>query len=177
MPLETQIIFVMKKYIILLVAFLVSFCAYANNEGAKRGYHWNVATNFLFGNDGEYHGVNVFGGGISTTHGYQFNPRIFVGGGMALHLHAMSNIETSLFVPLYADFRFTFVDKKVTPYLEAKAGYAVGRSDGSYLSPGFGVRIGLPKDKALNLTVSYTNQGFDFGEFNHTCNIGIGLEF
>lgn len=174
----------MKRNLFIMLFLLASICMYAEGDGANRGYRGNVTANFLFGNDGVYSKLNDLGGGVLTTHGYQFNPHIFVGGGVGVQVHAMSNFETAVCVPAFAAFRANFKDSKVSPYFEAKVGYSTGQIDGPFLSPGFGLRIGLVKNLALNLSLTYTAQGYvyedykrDHTAFDHTCNFGIGIEF
>ena len=66
---------------------------------------------------------------LSTTHGYQFNNYFFVGGGVALNYYTDADLVAA---PIYANFRANFINKKVTPFADVKAGYAVGDIEGAY---------------------------------------------
>ena len=63
--------------------------------------------------------------------------------------------------PIYANFRANFINKKVTPFADVKAGYAVGDIEGAYASIGVGVRFSLKGKKALNLALMYNFQDYD----------------
>ena len=68
---------------------------------------------------------------LSTTHGYQFNNYFFVGGGVAFNYYTDADLYAA---PIYANFRANFINKKVTPFADVKAGYAVGDIEGAYAS-------------------------------------------
>ncbi len=95
---------------------------------------------------------------LSTTHGYQFNNYFFVGGGVALNYYTDADLVAA---PIYANFRANFINKKVTPFADVKAGYAVGDIEGAYASIGVGVRFSLKGKKALNLALIYNFQDYD----------------
>ena len=95
---------------------------------------------------------------LSTTHGYQFNNYFFVGGGVAFNYYTDADLYAA---PIYANFRANFINKKVTPFADVKAGYAVGDIEGAYASIGVGVRFSLKGKKALNLALMYNFQDYD----------------
>ena len=102
------------------------------------------------------------------TGGYQFNHFLFVGAGIAPTVnlyHRFHNglyywydddwydddwydedkTETSVLIPIYAAVRLDFINKKVTPFLDARLGYFVNTKDtdasGLYFYGGVGARI------------------------------------
>ena len=127
---------------------------------------------------------------LTTSHGYQFNPWLFVGAGLAVDYHAAGN---RLFVPLFADFRANFLDRKVSPFFSTKIGYAVGSKEsyvinpGLYVNPTFGVRFILSPTFAMNLALGYNMQqqcesiyGLHFYEaklYRHALSLRLGFEF
>ena len=50
---------------------------------------------------------------ITTSHGYQFNPYIFLGTGFGLDYHAAGK---HLFIPLFVDLCTNFSDTNITPF-------------------------------------------------------------
>ena len=53
----------------------------------------------------------------STTHGYQFNPNVFLGGGMKFQYHSFDNFDNTYSMPFYADFMVNMTDSKISPFL------------------------------------------------------------
>lgn len=97
--------------------------------------------------------------GFSTTHGFQFNPHIFLGGGLGWQIQTSSAYgDYDLLFPIYAAFRADFVDKRVSPFASFRlGGYAslscverVNSVGGAYVNLNFGVRI-----KRLNMSIGY----------------------
>ena len=80
-----------------------------------------------------------FGIEILTSHGYQFSNFFFLGGGVGIN----ECTETNVMVPIFADLRVNILDKRISPIIDFKWGYAVGDHHGVYLSFNAGVRFGL----------------------------------
>lgn len=97
----------------------------------------------------------------TTSHGYQFNPHVFLGAGFGLDYHAAGG---RLFVPLFADVRVNFLNRDITPFFGLKIGYAVGSkvsegvNPGVYFNPTFGMRFILKSDFAMNVALGYNLQ-------------------
>ena len=154
----------MRKFIILILAVLLSAGAYAadigNMNGEKvakliarntmRGYHGFVELgmgithhNFSYiGNKPDTYAdknPNGFGIEILTSHGYQFSNFFFLGGGVGIN----ECTKTNVMVPIFADLRVNILDKRISPVIDFKWGYAVGDHHGVYLSFNAGVRFGF----------------------------------
>ena len=103
-------------------------------------------------------------GEFSTSHGYQFDPYLYAGMGTGIHLYGDSRI----LVPIFADVRYTFMNRTVSPYVNLRTGYSFklhGDIDGGYyLSPTGGLRIMLRESFALNLAMGYSLQKIEIGE-------------
>ncbi len=98
----------------------------------------------------------------TTSHGYQFNPHVFLGAGFGLDYHAAGK---RLFIPLFVDLRTNFLDTNITPFWGIKAGYSIGSkkaynkvSTGAYFNPTFGVRFILNRQSAMNVAFGYNLQ-------------------
>lgn len=129
---------------------------------------------------------------ITTTHGYQFNPYLFVGGGVGLQYYHEDDLTV---VPLFAEVRANFLKNKVSPFAALKVGYSVSFYDGDsedlgfYCAPAVGVRYAVARNLALNFSVGYSLQYaemlFYYGGYGYdteTKNVGgvslkIGIEF
>ena len=183
----------MKKLFLFLFAF-VMMCSVAMASDTQ-GYRGFVYANYLGGNDGVYTGWNDNGGGFYTTHGYQINPRIFVGGGLGVQVHSMNNFnDTAVFVPIYADARFDFPSSgTVTPFVELKIGYSAGDDyNGFHGSSLFGLKFNSGKRVKFNTFLGYTAQKYEYTTiftynggalsvtdhaFDHNFVLGLGIEF
>lgn len=110
---------------------------------------------------------------LSTSHGYQFNDHIFLGGGLALNYYAE---QEALAVPIFANFKVNFLKTKITPFADVKLGYTAGDIEGAYSSMALGVRFALAKKIAMNLRLEYTYQGAkqEFSSYNYNYNHNYG---
>lgn len=102
--------------------------------------------------------VGDYGDGVislSTSHGYQFNPYFFLGAGVGLDYHF--GWET-VFIPIFADARVNFMDRKITPFFDLKIGYSVADGQGFYMNPSVGVNFGFSPRFGLNASIGYNLQ-------------------
>lgn len=132
-------------------------------------------------------GLGSWGSGIfsfSTSHGYQFNPYFFLGAGMGVEY--FFDYETVV-VPIFANARGYFMDRKTSPFIDVKIGYSpVGDIQGIYFSPSIGVSIGVSKKCAVSISIGYNMQQvelWDYGspvyleELIHGLSFKAGFEF
>lgn len=132
-----------------------------------RGYRgfvdFNVMEGFLVregGYDGHYSHA-----GLLTTHGYQFNPRVFVGAGFGV-LWQTDDGQGSDFdciVPVYSAFRCDFLARKVSPFVDVRLGGFANTSSctdfyGFYMSLAVGVRV-----RRFNASLGYEHLN-NFGD-------------
>ncbi len=143
----------------------------------EAGYLWDIRnSNTISANKLE----------LSTSHGFQFNNHFYIGGGVALDRY---NDAECTAVPIFADFRANFLNKKLTPFSNIRLGYTAGDITGVYVSLAAGLRITLKAKMALNLKVEFASQGHDeliiahwFGytdeyETLNTIGVKVGFEF
>lgn len=123
---------------------------------------------------------------FSTSHGYQFNPYLYLGIGAGVNYFYDFEIAS---IPLFVNPRVDFPTGKINPFLDLKIGYTVSSNiQGFYLSPSIGARFSLQNQVGLNLGIGYTMQniegsyydGYNF-YYGHV-NIGaitfkLGLDF
>ncbi len=124
-----------------IVAAMVCLCATAamaqKNTYRSKGYKGNIEI-----------GASNAGISVMTTHGYQFNRFLFVGGGMGY--------EADL-IPLYADVKsyFTKKEMKVNPWAEVRLGFQMIEGLYPYFSPAVGFTVPVGKDLAISAALQF----------------------
>ena len=68
--------------------------------------------------------------GVQTIFGYKFNPHLYLGGGIGFErftsMPTYDNFTANLtLMPVFADFRYVVLKKKISPVLAVDAGYKV----------------------------------------------------
>lgn len=105
---------------------------------------------------------------LTSVHGFQFNPHIFLGGGV------MVDIPDSMF-PVFAVARF-LMNRRFAPMADIRIGYDIS-NNGIYCSPSLGVRMQVGKQRRFALTPAFTinsvSDGIDDGHYN----VGLRLGF
>ncbi|MBE6326886.1 MAG: hypothetical protein E7077_07450 [Bacteroidales bacterium] len=102
----------------------------------QKGYRFFIAADQMTG--------NLTGFKFTTTHGAQLNNKIFLGGGLGFCVaEDEKSWDTYLSIPFYADFRYDILDKKITPFIGARAGvaFAIEGITGFYGNLSFGGRF------------------------------------
>lgn len=147
----------MKKLFIITSLLLGSIATFAQRDMGYRGFA------DLYGGIGVTPASN-FIIGLSTVHGYQAAPFLFVGAGVAVHDIAYKEGDKwgeigndGLLIPFFADVRFDFGEGKVWPFVELRGGYDFICGNGFYLSPSAGCHIALTDKFGFNLSL-----GFDY---------------
>ena len=61
---------------------------------------------------------------LSTSHGFSFGNGLYVGGGVGFTAETFLNFEDEPYylVPLFADVKYTFLNKRVSPFVSARVG-------------------------------------------------------
>lgn len=117
---------------------------------AKRGYKGFAGLGVQYWK-GDESSASVF-----TSHGYQFNSHIFLGGGIA-YLKKISSDgrdELDYLLPVYAHFRYNLLSKRFSPFIEVKEGYSLAGITGVYAEVSSGLRIGVGrKGQAVNVAL------------------------
>lgn len=136
----------MKRKIIAVMAFLLVFLAgnssvYAQSHRSvmyDRGYRADVQVGTIW-----YDSVI---GTVSTSHGYSFGNGLYVGGGIGLYINPVDKggYSTRYQIPVFAEIRYSFLDRTVSPFVDLKAGgfydYTLGGA-GYSVRPSIGVDI------------------------------------
>ena len=154
--------------ILLLVGFTSASYAQNSKAALTKGYRGMVEGGFSVA---PMYNCDVGPQGwyweVSTTHGYQFNPYLFLGGGIGVLE------EYDVILPFFVDFKANFNKKRISPYANLKLGYTAnttkGLDGGAYANLLFGLRFGIYKKLALNLSFGYAVQRVHYFESNESC--------
>lgn len=160
----------MKKVFLMLALLTTVLCTNAQNV-SKNCYRGFVDAGYSIG-VGDYD----FGRfEVNTTHGYQFNPYLFLGAGVGLHF--MSSYKTSdmeipldvrdskVDIPVYANVHCNFSKKKVAPFVDVKGGTYVTNNGGLYVNASVGCRVAINEKQAVNVSVGYASEKLEFETF------------
>lgn len=122
-----------------------------------RGYKGFVDAGYQFDLSG--HNANSLE--VLTSHGYQFNNYIFVGGGGGIIYYTGLD---KVMIPFFSNFRANFSQRPATPFADVKLGWSAGDRPGAYFSLGLGMRIKVADRKAINLRLEYAaqQQGYEW---------------
>lgn len=104
---------------------------------------------------------------LSTSHGYQLNPNLFIGAGLGLNFMDFPNYyyswdgyyyddDLDINIPIYANVRVNFLKTRITPYVDARIGYAAGDYDGFYFSSTLGCDFAITPKFDLYVSLGYT---------------------
>ena len=162
-----------RKKSLLLLACLLSGAVCMNAQNlSKNCYRGYVDAGYSIG-VGDYD----FGRfEINTSHGYQFNPYLFLGAGTGLHF--MSSYETKgmdipldlrdskVDIPVFAHARCNFLKKKFTPFVDLKGGTYVTNHGGLYANASAGFRLAINEKQAVSLAVGYATEKLEFETFS-----------
>ena len=113
---------------------------------------------------------------INTTHGYQFNPYIFLGAGTGFHFMseyktkdmdiALDTRESKVDVPVFANAHVNFTKRKVAPFVDGKAGTFVTNNGGMFWNISAGCRIATNEKQAVNISIGYAAEKLEFESFD-----------
>lgn len=126
--------------------------------------------------------------GAQTVVGYQFNRTFTAGIGVAIQGYGPSDM---LLLPVFADARLTFPQKKWTPFVSLDAGYALtlrggDRKGGLLISPGVGGRIPIANNLAFSFGLGlrwqlnqgpYNGETVDYRSEYLSVKLGIAVRF
>ena len=137
----------------------------------NKGYRGFGEINIGAGKDGADTEFNHIA--FLSAHGYQFNSKLFVGGGAGLNIYYNDN-DGVVLIPLFADVRLDMVQSGISPFLDVRLGYSVGDNEGVYFAPSFGVRF-----SKFHLSAGYLLQGYyyEVNKYTEATDVGFTKSF
>lgn len=186
----------MRKFIILILAVLLSAGAYAadtdtgsptltkkEQRRTLRGFRCYIDAGYifrlekygeweLFGTHRYEKSSNLFS---NITAGYQFNNFFFLGAGTGVAYLTNTN---KIGMPFFGNARVNILNRRYSPFLEVKMGKVVGFDNDLYTSGSIGVRMMLKNKKAINFGVEASAIFEIFGsDGNDSLGVGIKLGY
>ena len=166
--------------VIILISFAVSISAWANEP--KRGYRGfvdaNVDLQFYQNYYGDKH-TDVFYG-ISTSHGYQFNPHFFLGAGLMCE-HSISHSDYLLgYFPIFIQARTDWKFGRFPLYGDLRAGGIIFGEYRIFISPTVGYRLNLGRKSNLNFGIGINLRGCSWTDektFHPELAVRVGIDF
>lgn len=145
----------MRKILSAIIAAAVAVsCASARQP--QRGYRgfidWSndINTETMWSEDNRR---TVYYTGLSTSHGYQFNPWLYVGAGLDYEYNSL--LSSHICAP-FVHGRTDLLLGGLTPFGEVRFGYNLARNGGIYFSPNIGYRFNWGRKVGINLGVGLT---------------------
>ncbi len=141
------------------IRFLNTYTGTATRKRVPRLYRRPLRPRF-WGNHEAY-----FYYGASTTHGRQFNPHLFVGGGMDLEYNP--SFGRTIFA-LYAAGRTDWQFGRYTPYGDVRLGLSTSGGGGVYFSPTVGYRFNWGRKASINVGLGLTLKSKNMESYDFT---------
>ena len=128
---------------------------------------------------------------VSTVHGYQFNPHLFLGGGFSFS-HSTYSTQDIIYnikknsIAVLADLRINILSRSITPYVNLRGGYSFVGLKSPYADPAVGVDFGITPHFGINVALGYRyrfyrytdDQSADRRRWNmHDIYLTVGLHF
>ncbi|MFM6984954.1 MAG: hypothetical protein ACKOXF_12525 [Chitinophagaceae bacterium] len=101
---------------------------------------------------------------FNFVNGYQLSNQMFVGLGTGIKYFNESEMTL---IPLYADFKYSFLDQKVSPMLGFSAGFSFNpnkgfEGEGFLFNPSLGAQIKGKNKMRYNISLNYQTQQINF---------------
>lgn len=97
--------------------------------------------------------------GVSTSHGYQFNPNFYLGAGVAVQYNKKFK---EWILPVFMQVRTDQKFGKFTPFGDIRIGYSLTDGGGIYFSPMIGYRFNWGRKMGINVGVGLTLIGVKY---------------
>lgn len=173
-----------KNIIICAALMLCSICASAqqNYKSYSRatGYKAFADVDLMGTFNDKTHNVYL---GFSTSHGYQFFPYFFLGGGIGVDMHMQKNQDTFTYVPLFGQARVNLTNTRTSPYIDFKGGYSLADLEGGMLEASVGVSYAIRHRFAINMALVFTRNNIKYlkdvktDEKQNHLSLQFGFEF
>ncbi len=166
----------MNKILTVIIAVAASLTIMSAQETSKvkmyaRGYRADIELSAAVAN--QYT--------ISTSQGFSIGNGLYVGGGVgfATELEPEYSSKPVFLVPLFADFKYSFLNQKCSPFVGMRAGEMIDITKNGLrilANPSAGVDISRFSIK-IGYELQYGVMGAGEGLMNHYAKIGIGFVF
>lgn len=186
----------MKKYI-LISLILASCCIAASARELTKGYRgfFELTGEMRLEPDSYYdehsnNGIKIVHSncGFSTSHGYQFNPHLFIGAGISFQVY-IDKLPLAFHYPVFVQLRTDWTLGKVPLYADLRVGKSISNIaeyDIVFIIPTIGYRLDWERRVAMNFGIGAAVHAYD--EYSYSNNkrqtiwralptVRIGIEF
>ncbi len=157
----------MKK---LFVTLLLAASMSANAQHLEAGYHGFVDAGFATYTFSQLSPTAI---PVTTTHGYQFNPYLFLGAGVGFYFTSSSEWgevgdmpynkrKAKTDIPVFFNIRTNFTKTRFSPFFDGKVGVCVNNGGGIYINPSIGCRYAINDMLGLSFSVGYEMRKVDY---------------
>ncbi|MDE6018848.1 MAG: hypothetical protein K2G85_08570 [Muribaculaceae bacterium] len=171
-----------RLLVVIWTSIVVSFSSWAGEPG--KGYRGFVDANvdLQFKQDDYYGGTTTtVSYGISTSHGYQFNPHFFLGAGLMFERiypdpHDFLVRDFPIFIHARTDWKIG----ELPLYGDLRAGGVIFGEYRIFISPTVGYRLNLGRKSNLNFGIGMNLRGCSWTDektFHPELAIRVGVDF
>jgi hypothetical protein len=133
---------------------------YPSSQEFTKGYRGIVELGYGL-KSGKY-GLDVTN--FNFVNGYQLTEKMFVGVGTGIKYFTESEMTL---IPLYADFKYSFLNQKVSPMFGFSAGFSFNpnngfEGEGFLFNPSLGAQIKGKNNMCYNISLNYQTQQINF---------------
>ena len=131
----------------------------AHRRWRPRGYTGTLE----YGRDVNSSDSRIVTSALFTSHGYQFNPLLFLGLGFGIqHMEyedgGLKLSYTESTIPVFVDAKIYLLRTRLAPFIEGRAGYSIKGFKGFYVNPSAGMSFGISPRTAGYLKLGYSFQ-------------------
>ena len=133
-----------------------------NAQALKKGYHG-------FADLGYCHYISQMDPStieVTTSHGYQFNPYLFLGAGVGFDFtgecrygdiigHPYNKRESKVDIPIFFNAHVNFTKTTLSPFIDARVGTQINNGGGKYLNLSLGARYSINENMGLSFSLGY----------------------
>lgn len=154
----------MKK--IIITTLICCSALFAGAKQPEKGYRGFADVDYaLYRHNapgfGQQHANHL---GVSTTHGYQIRPQLFVGAGLAID-HNIYN--DSWYVPVFASVRTDLQFGRFSPYADMRLGWTLSSDGGFMWEPTVGYRFNWGRSFAINAGIGFHLQCIHYSYYDY----------
>ena len=77
---------------------------------------------------------------------------------MGVDISKTKDVDATIYLPIFLQGRVNFTDKRFSPFLDIKGGYAFIDAKGGYFEPSLGVSCAINSRNALDIAFGYRLQ-------------------
>ena len=173
---------IIRHILIIFAVFLFANTATANEP--QKGYRGFVDANVDLAFTQNGYGNNTLKTyyGISTSHGYQFNPHFFLGAGLMVERSHPGNYSEFLqgTFPFFVQARTDRKIGRLPLYADVRIGGVIFGEYRLFISPTVGYRLNLGRKSNLNFGIGMNLRGYRWSDektFHPQLAIRVGIDF